>query len=648
MEEPNLPNTKDRARRIDPRYVRHPQPWRRTRRWLVLTFCAAVLIWLGLSSFERAPDGKFIFTAMAHNPGHVSAAHAMIEHDCLACHAGDGRGGFIKTVSDSACLKCHDAGIHSVNQTTLKAKVMPLVAASADSDSAPEVTAAPSSDAPAIPIDNHPSGLRSADCVHCHIEHQGEAALRATDNAYCIECHTNLKDHFQKLSPDDRDQSIANHVVAFDGEGNHPHFGLHPDPASDLVLINGKPGNRTRLRFNHALHNGQDSLKNNCVTCHTPMSPSPSATLAPVPGSPLSLAKDRPLSSAAQLAKLGDMQPISFERNCIQCHTLDLVNEKNGRVRLTVSHSELAIVRTELAALPTLALQQQHPGADESPSWDDRTSAVNDQISPLLDKVKSMTDAARASTQPSTGTPSNDADASRTAAVSRYVLWLMDGGAGVAETPTTQPRGSATISVPDPSATEVFVTTVGSSRLIGTSCAVCHDFTGGDAPAGFAYKAAHPPTGDAQPAAADFPASRGFPTSAPTTQPTFLATIPTGIPSTPRRWFVNSHFDHAAHRDLSCFNCHADAWTSTDTAELLIPDLDSSNVLQSAQERKSNGIKSCIDCHGPPASSGELSAPSNCITCHVYHDRTKEDSMDASIREKHHSSTMPSQAQPGS
>jgi hypothetical protein len=261
---------------------------------------------------------------------------------------------------------------------------------------------------------------------------------------------------------------------------------------------------------------------------------------------------------------------------------------------------------------------------------------VNDQISPLIDKVKSLTDAARASTQPSTGTPSNDVDAKRAAAVSRYVLWLMDGGAGVPETPMTQPLGSAVITLPDANLTEVFVTTVGSSRLIGTSCAVCHDFTGGDVPAGFAFKAAHPPAGDVQIQATDFSAARGFPTSAPTTQPAFLATVPTGIPNTPRRWFASSHFDHAAHRDLSCFNCHANAWTSTETAELLIPDLDSSNVLHSAEERKANGIKSCIDCHAPPASTSELSAPSNCITCHVYHDRTKEDSMSADARKNNH------------
>jgi hypothetical protein len=193
MEEPNLPNTKDRAKRIDPKYIRRPQPWRRARRWLVFLFCTAVLVWLGVASFERTPEGKFVFTAMAHNPGHVSAAHAMIEHDCLACHTGDGRGGFIKTVSDSACLKCHDAGIHSVNQTTLKAQVLPVVAASVGLDPAagapagatPDATAAPS-DVPTLPIDNHPGGLRSADCVHCHTEHQGEAALRATDNSFCI------------------------------------------------------------------------------------------------------------------------------------------------------------------------------------------------------------------------------------------------------------------------------------------------------------------------------------------------------------------------------------------------------------------------------------------------------------------------------
>jgi predicted CXXCH cytochrome family protein len=635
MKEPNLPNTKDRAKRIDPTYVRRAQPWRRTRRWLVLAFCIAVLIWLGLSSFQRAPDGGFRFTAMAHNPGHLAAAHAMIEHDCLTCHAGDGRGGFIKTVSDSACLKCHDAGIHSVNQTTLMAKVMPVVAAPADADAA---------DVPTLPIDNYPGGLRSADCVHCHTEHQGEAALRATDNSYCIECHINLKDHFGKLPSDDKGQTVANHVSAFDGEGNHPHFGLNPDPASDLMLVEAKLVDRTRLKFNHAVHNNVAGLTNNCTSCHTPITPNPRATANPPAGDPRLAPTDRPLSAAAQTDP-GDMQPITFERNCIQCHKLELANG------VSVSHRDMAVVRGELAAIPALIVSQNKLSADDlSDTSVTPAAAWKAKIDAIVGKCANMDAPADAAAAADSDLANATTANTRTyfkqkAAALRYLNWLTqakrDDGIPLIAT-TQQSFGTDAYTTPDPTAAEIFIAYVGTPT--GKSCNYCHVMNGGDVPVGFQYKLTLASASAGPATTAPIPAATpdaAVPTTLPTTQPSLLDILPTGIPSAPRRWFASSHFDHAAHRDLSCFNCHANAPTSTDTADLMLPDLDSSNLLHSAAERKAQGIKSCIDCHGPPASSSELSAPSNCITCHVYHDRTKEDSLDASAREKHHPSTMP-------
>ena len=54
---------------------------------------------------------------------------------------------------------------------------------------------------------------------------------------------------------------------------------------------------------------------------------------------------------------------------------------------------------------------------------------------------------------------------------------------------------------------------------------------------------------------------------------------------------------------LICTECHAKAKTSRETADVLIP-----------------GIETCRDCHRPGADSAE----SRCFECHVYHDWTKQ------------------------
>ena len=96
---------------------------------------------------------------------------------------------------------------------------------------------------------------------------------------------------------------------------------------------------------------------------------------------------------------------------------------------------------------------------------------------------------------------------------------------------------------------------------------------------------------------------------------------------------------HAAHQDLSCFNCHANAWTSVETADVLSPDIDSSNVLTAAVRMKSN-VQSCVDCHSKTDSKSSAIAPDDCTACHVYHDRTKQDVDDRNLREAHRSMVM--------
>jgi hypothetical protein len=85
-----------------------------------------------------------------------------------------------------------------------------------------------------------------------------------------------------------------------------------------------------------------------------------------------------------------------------------------------------------------------------------------------------------------------------------------------------------------------------------------------------------------------------------------LEIVPTGIPDAPRRWFVHSSFDHDAHRNVSCAECHGKALSSRETRDALLP-----------------AIRDCTSCHHPDRASIR-GASAACVTCHSFHDRTRE------------------------
>jgi hypothetical protein len=90
----------------------------------------------------------------------------------------------------------------------------------------------------------------------------------------------------------------------------------------------------------------------------------------------------------------------------------------------------------------------------------------------------------------------------------------------------------------------------------------------------------------------------------------------------PDRWFRYALFNHRAHRMLDCVQCHHDsrktdrdgklvtARTSDATEDVLIP-----------------GIDVCRACHQKSGNSGasqQASAPTNCASCHLYHDKSAD------------------------
>ncbi len=69
-----------------------------------------------------------------------------------------------------------------------------------------------------------------------------------------------------------------------------------------------------------------------------------------------------------------------------------------------------------------------------------------------------------------------------------------------------------------------------------------------------------------------------------------------------QRWLPHAKFDHDAHRGFSCVGCHAQATSSKESSDILVP-----------------GIANCKGCHAP----GPEFAESRCFECHTYHDWSK-------------------------
>jgi hypothetical protein len=69
------------------------------------------------------------------------------------------------------------------------------------------------------------------------------------------------------------------------------------------------------------------------------------------------------------------------------------------------------------------------------------------------------------------------------------------------------------------------------------------------------------------------------------------------------RWLPHANFDHEAHQMVQCISCHAKANESRETADVLIP-----------------GIQTCRQCHR----AGQDAAEARCFECHTYHDWSKE------------------------
>lgn len=300
---------------------------RAVRKRVVIFTCIAtvLLLFIGVS---RSMRDDFV------NPGPISSIHAS-EHfanvhrqmsgdasSCAACHDGakdgaaswhakaldafkDGltpaelikRGPIESSTMDKSCLACHqDKGLHQPN----------------------------------MPVDFA--------CHECHKEHGG--IMPPVDSNYCTACHgdadlmaksrdlgkglsphafPDATDGSDKAQPRERPENGYTDVItAF--HTDHPEFRQIRDSIKDT----------NTLKFNHAVHMGKGAMPRelSCTECHE------------------------------QDARGEYQQPISYDKHCAECHTLQFDETTPG---LTLPHGDPYYVR---AFLRSLNIQYEEFGRD--------------------------------------------------------------------------------------------------------------------------------------------------------------------------------------------------------------------------------------------------------------------------------------------
>lgn len=209
----------------------------------------------------------------AWSSGEISQAHAHIAQRCETCHTTP----FVPTRNE-ACLGCHKDTPHHVEQPLLDAGL-----------------------------------FKDFRCGSCHHEHTGKASIVRHDEKLCVSCHEDLKD-----------------IVADTKLENAEHFGdSHPQFRPTIVRQVGDKklelrlslDNRAELKeepnleFPHDTHLKTEGIRSPtrgvvklvCADCHRPE-----------PGG-------------------GLMKPVSFARNCHECHRLSIP----GDVEREAPHGDL-------------------------------------------------------------------------------------------------------------------------------------------------------------------------------------------------------------------------------------------------------------------------------------------------------------------
>jgi hypothetical protein len=282
--------TKKLAQRIDLNYFKRSTRYKRARFWLSLLLPVVALVWIALRS--TAKDSR------VYSSGRMSAAHAVLEKECAACHLQQS-GTFSAKAADSACLKCHDGPAHHPVAKYVNASTSSLT------------------------------------CATCHSEHRGRINIAAISNQACAQCHEN-RDVMARFPG----------IQSF--ERGHPEFDA-------IDSGDGDPGT---VKLNHAIHmkpirrgpNGP-SVQLQCGDCHRD-----GATIAswPYAGAAYTAVNHaysdrddvRPIVSTGlpprnPITGRELMVPVKFATACAACHSLTF----DKRFDEGVPHDKPEVVR---------------------------------------------------------------------------------------------------------------------------------------------------------------------------------------------------------------------------------------------------------------------------------------------------------------
>ncbi len=405
-------------------------------------------------------------------------------------------------------------------------------------------------------------------CLKCHdgpIHHTNQVRLisagmdRAAD---CKSCHIEhrgrhalatvandfcLQCH-QDLSKNVAGTTLVAAKISQFKINDHPRFGR------ELTNSAGKWEDKTIVKFNHKLHMERPEIAANCNMCHStsdvnPMGKAITSTSQPPP---YATGKDRP----SDWAKSGEhryMLPVTYEKHCAACHQITLAPLTTPAP--VFAHQSMDLVRAQIASLPTqygqmLADPAARKKLADAPAAKDEGDWINKQTAALLEELKDPTmDAPGKDELDKALAPAADGKANADELANRVEFYLVN--------------------------------------QASNGCKKCHEAKG-DVPAIWRGKRLAAKT----PAEAE--------------KFELLKTQPTGMTSQPRRWFVHSSFDHDAHRNVGCVECHRDAVDSKATSDVLL-----------------TNIESCVECHRPDTSK-EKGVTIDCMSCHVFHDRTRE------------------------
>ncbi len=612
--------TKRIASRVNVRYIDRPNAMRRWRRLLVLgTFIIAVAgaAWVGVRH-ARHDDYPSLF-----NPAPVTLAHARLEHNCAACHVSGGAGTFKRMVTDAACLNCHDAGSHHAG-----AMLHP------GGPQAKQV----------VSLSN---ANQAANCILCHVEHRGHEALMSRADSQCIQCHQNLNEHV--ANKDVLEVGFPVSVTSF--PGGHPGFGRRL-AATGVRTADTKAGTAVSapasqpaagdeawlpllmMKFNHRTHVGPDSSARieSCTSCHsTRLSGGDDAGLMALerqspPQEELKrrVAVGRGLDAAGGVGRGGGvMQPVRYEAHCRACHPLglpmtpdlkDTTRAMGGASPTTkasvpgVAHDRIEIVRAQLADVDRLYLELLTAPADREQLLKEPKTQKARSVDEWLAEQK-LELAEQLVLAGAKGSLPNDVELlakarAKLAVELRKKKPDQDALDDLKDTiGELLPKARKAIAALPKDGFQVAGELAVTSKNTEGNCTKCHLTEGRVMDA------------------AQFMVSLKEAGEKP------FRTLPTRVPVTPRRWFAGSRFDHDKHRDVTCLSCHVGMERDEDGR-----DRSAGGEVVARNLARLPGIDTCAKCHRPDTREAR-GAGAACVTCHDFHDRSKERAPGGVLRE---------------